>query len=757
MPVDESVSPSLEIAHVLFMDVVGYSKLPMDHQQSVLSHLMEAVRRSPHFMRAHKNGQLISLPTGDGMALVFFGDPEAPVRCAMELSHELRAHPDVQLRMGVHTGPVYRIADINANRNVSGGGINIAQRVMDCGDSGHILVSSAVAEVLHQLSGWNETLHDLGDAEVKHGLRVHVYNLYSTDAGNPSRPRNAHFGKTPSSSRGLAHIPGMVRPDELLGNTLGSYRVLRRIGSGGMGVIYEALDTRLGRHVALKLLPEQTVADDFALERFRREAALASTLTHPHVCTLYDIGEEAGHQYIVMELLDGQSLRDRMDLAPIEIQQVLDWMIQVTDALQFAHSQKIVHRDIKPANIFITKHGHAKVLDFGLAKLSTGPSSEHEQQLTSPGLVVGTLAYMSPEQARGEELDERTDIFSMGAVMYEMATGKTPFPGATTALVMDAILNREPMPPRSLNPAVPADLERIVDRCLEKDRRQRYQHVGQLCEELKTLKRSLDSSAVLTVATQAAASKRRKLTRLLIPTTAVLVLGIAAVVWLALRHDKPKPTPPPITTLTEPVASPKSVAPKESVSTQPAPESVPPREEPAVATKPLPTKQTKPIRQPSAPAVTAPVVPAKTPLPSTPQPATSAAAQPAPTEKPVPTPSIFTGHYAGRFVTMGVPDLLSTVILEEQRGVLRGCLHVARLSMAGGPFRGVASANMLMITVATPAGRLDMQGQVQDNEFRGNYVMYERTGVVWHGQFAFQRTNSDGLSADYQEATCTPN
>lgn len=749
MSVDESASPSLEIAHVLFMDVVGFSRLSGNQQQSVLGHLMEAARSSQHFMRAHKSGQLLSLPSGDGLAFVFFSDPEAPVQCAIEISRELRAHPDVRLRIGVHTGLVCRGADLATNRNISGGGVNIAQCVMDCGESGHILVSSTVAEVLTQRSGWKEVLHDLGEAEVHHGLQLRLYNLYTSDVGNSSRPRNTQFSRTPSSARGGGHLRGVPRPDELLGNTLGNYRVLRRLGAGGMGVIYEALDIRLGRHVALKLLSDQMVADDFALDRFRREAALASTLTHPHVCTLYDVGEEAGQHYIVMELLDGQNLRERMDIAPVETPQILEWMIQVTDALHFAHSQKIIHRDIKPANIFITKHGHAKILDFGLAKVSASAPSAEQEQLTSPGLVVGTLAYMSPEQARGEELDEGTDIFSLGAVMYEMATGKTPFPGGTTAIVLEAILNRQPIAPRTLCAAMPVELERIVCRCLAKERRQRYQNAGQLCEELKTLKRSLDSSAVLIAATHDAAAKNRKLARIAIPLGVVVVLGIASAIWIGQRHEKPREAAPTQSSATpvEPVAQQVSTPVSESISEL----QVQSRDDviPTKNPQPAPGKATKAHSA-------ATVVPPKIPGPTSPQ-AVANIASPAKTTNSPPTSNPFTGHYSGRFVTSGVPDLPSTLKVEEIGGVVRGCLHVARPSMAGGHFRGVASSNMLMITADTPAGRLEMQGRIQVNEFHGNYTMHEKTGTVRKGQFTYQRTTGDGLPPDYQESACGPN
>jgi Tol biopolymer transport system component/class 3 adenylate cyclase/tRNA A-37 threonylcarbamoyl transferase component Bud32 len=470
-----SEAARLRTAHVLFADIVGYSLLATDEQSRAVARFQSMIRELAGFSESLAADELICITTGDGVAIVCFGAPTTTVRFARDLARRIQKEPAFGLRMGLHTGPVYRSADINHQRNVSGGGINIAQRVMDCGDAGHILLSQSVAETLQQLSPWRDAVHDLGECEVKHGVKLRIFNLFTQEFGNASLPHRIQPANTDkdSKSTGAPRVDAAAGPDLKPGDKLGAYEIVSLLGKGGMGEVWRARDPRLGREVAIKVSAQQFT------DRFEREARAIAALNHSNICTLYDVGPN----YLVMELIEGPTLAERIARGPVPVAEALGIAKQIVYALEAAHEKSIVHRDLKPANVKIRPDGSVKVLDFGLAKTGvnaevTADSSTTMTAMSIPGMILGTASYMSPEQAAGQPVDKRADIWAFGVVLYEVLAGKRLFQADSMARVLADVLRR-PIDLEKLPKDTPRRVREVMKRCLDRDVRNRLRDIGE--------------------------------------------------------------------------------------------------------------------------------------------------------------------------------------------------------------------------------------------------------------------------------------
>ena len=471
MPPKVRPNRQAEIAHVLFMDVVGYSKLLIDDQREVQEQLNQIVRNTDQFREAEKDGELIRLPSGDGMALVFFGNPEAPVQCALEIGEALKDHPELQLRMGIHTGPVSNVADVNDRSSVAGDGINMAQRVMDCGDAGHILLSKRAADDLSQYRRWHSHLHDLGECEVKHGVVVSVVNLYKGDLGNAQPPQKLKEQTT----------------------VFGNFEILRdatgnplHLGRGTFGRTYQARHRYLETIVALKIISERFARDATVRQRFLTEAKAAAKLSHPHIARLYDFGEKDGVLFYAMEFCAGGDLADYVKkhgaLTPA---QLLDVAQQLGDALQCAHAAGLVHRDIKPSNVMLAGNENTlatKLIDFGLVHVHGSAAATADEAATTDSPMLGTPLFASPEQLREETVDARADLFSLGMTLWYLAIGQSPEAGSLSDITSNR-LNDESYSSR-LPDQLPTSLKSALQRLLEKDPARRFATAAEFLQEL---------------------------------------------------------------------------------------------------------------------------------------------------------------------------------------------------------------------------------------------------------------------------------
>lgn len=489
----------MEIAHILCVQIVDFASQPINQQTATLQELAAAINGASSVQTAQRNQQLICQASGDGMALAFFGSPEAPLRSAIAIA--AKQSPLLRLRMGIHSGGVFRVTDIQGKQSVAGGGMTTALRVMECGDAGHILLSAAIADVLAEHTRWKPSLTDLGIAQPKQGAPIHFYNFKNEEAGNAERPSGVIAAKGGPSPR-TGEITGATTPrprppasspdspaagalrgiPELNSATaIGDYELLGELGAGGIGKVYKARHHISQRLEALKVLQQDQVGTPEMVERFVREIRVLASLNHPNIAALHTAFRHEDRLVMVMEYVEGEALSSQSAAGKVSIAQGVEYIRQVLQALVYAHERGVIHRDIKPSNILIIGQPAptAKLLDFGLAVSGRDPS------FTASGTIMGSLYYMSPEQVRGERVDARSDLYSLGVTFYEIVSGRRPFEGNSQYEILDGHLRQQPTPPTEVNPNVSPRLAGIILKAMVKDQAARYQTAAEFLRVLE--------------------------------------------------------------------------------------------------------------------------------------------------------------------------------------------------------------------------------------------------------------------------------
>ncbi|HXZ18492.1 MAG TPA: protein kinase, partial [Candidatus Acidoferrales bacterium] len=507
----------MEIAHILCVQVADFAALPINQQTSRLQLLSSAINGASSVQSAQRNQQLICLSSGDGMSMAFFGSPETPLRAAIAISIAAKQTPDLALRMGIHSGPVFRVHDIQGKQSVAGGGMTTAQRVMECGDAGHILLSAAIAEVLAEHTRWKPCLSDLGLAEIKQGAPIRLYNFKNEEAGITEVPRTlraaqavpssrtGEFSGTAAATAPWAQTPAPSPaprsiPELSSGSAIGDYELLGELGAGGIGKVYKARHHISQRLEALKVLQQNQVGTPDMVERFVREIRVLASLNHPNIAALHTAFRHEDRLVMVMEYVEGEALSSQCAARRVSIAQGVEYMRQVLQALVYAHERGVIHRDIKPSNIMIIGQPTptAKLLDFGLAVSGRDPS------FTASGTILGSLYYMSPEQVRGERVDARSDLYSLGVTFYEVVSGRRPFEGNSQYEILDGHLRQQPVSPTEINPNVSPRLTGVILKALVKDPAARYQSAAEFLRMLEA--HAADSTPGVTASISRAAT-----------------------------------------------------------------------------------------------------------------------------------------------------------------------------------------------------------------------------------------------------------